>query len=108
MIGSAFSIKFPHPSYKVPSLQNVNLQAANLTAAAVAQNVTPDTALKLPQFYQMFTILLTISAGGIAIMGVSKTLMFDVFMKALPQTVDPTFANNYVLTLSFGNLLGKL
>ena len=55
----------------------------------------------------MFMILLSLSAGGVAIMGVSKTMMFDVFMKALPQTVDPMFANNYVFALSLANLIGK-
>jgi hypothetical protein len=55
----------------------------------------------------MFTILLTISAGGIAMFSVAKTMMGDVFMKALPAVVDPVFCTNYVLMLSVGNLLGK-
>jgi MFS family permease len=56
----------------------------------------------------MFTILLTISAGGIAMFSVAKTMMGDVFMKALPAVVDPVFCTNYVLMLSVGNLLGRL
>ena len=47
-----------------------------------------------------------ISSGGIALFSVAKTLMSDAFMKSLPQIVDPTFATNYVLMLSLGNLLG--
>lgn len=55
----------------------------------------------------MFTILLNIAAGGVAMFSVAKTMMGDVFAKSLPAIVDPSFCTNYVLMLSLGNLLGK-
>jgi hypothetical protein len=103
MLGSAVALKYPHPSYTPPGWST---QSATGTAV-LAQNVNVSTAIRLPQFAQLFTILLTISAGGIAMFSVAKTMMGEVFMRSLPSIVDPVFCSNYVLMLSLGNLLGK-
>eukprot|EP00823_Brevimastigomonas_motovehiculus_P000185 TRINITY_DN1029_c0_g1_i1.p1 TRINITY_DN1029_c0_g1~~TRINITY_DN1029_c0_g1_i1.p1 ORF type:complete len:617 (-),score=164.91 TRINITY_DN1029_c0_g1_i1:505-2355(-) len=76
--------------------------------SAVQGNVSVDQVMKLPQFYQMFTIMLAMGIGGLGMFSVAKPMMMDIFSSQLPSIVTPSFASAYVMMLSLANVIGRI
>ena len=72
-----------------------------------AGNVDIDQALRTPQFYLLWIMLCFNVAAGIAVLGVAKTMLSEIFGSALPQIVNGSFAATYVLMTSVFNMLGR-
>jgi len=70
--------------------------------------VTASDAIKSRQFAQVWTSLFLNATAGIAVLGVAKTLMSDVFGSTMPTIVDATFCAGYVGALSLFNGVGRL
>ena len=66
-----------------------------------------DQALKTPQFYRLWIVLCFNVTAGIAMIGVAKTMITDIFGPALPNVVDASFAATYVLMISVFNMGGR-
>jgi MFS family permease len=66
-----------------------------------------DQALKTPQFYRLWIVLCFNVTAGIAVIGVAKTMVTDIFGPALPNIVDAGFAATYVLMISVFNMCGR-
>lgn len=79
-----------------------------MAAVAPVNNVHHNVVMKTPQFWCLMTFLCAIASGGVGVMSVSKSMMIDQFQVLLPSVVTTAFATSFVLTLSAGNMLGRL
>ena len=72
-----------------------------------ANHVAVGSALLTPQFYLLWIMLCFNVTAGIAVLGVAKTMMTDMFASTLPQIVTAAFATVYVQTTSVSNMAGR-
>lgn len=70
-------------------------------------HVDIDEALRTPQFYLLWVVLCFNVTAGIGVLGVAKTMMTDIFGRALPSLVDGGFAATYVLMIGAFNMVGR-
>ncbi len=71
------------------------------------KHVHIDTALRTPQFYQLWLVLCLNVTAGIGVLSVARTMMSEIFGTALPGVVDGAFAATYVVMISVFNMLGR-
>jgi hypothetical protein len=57
----------------------------------VTSNVHIDNVMKTPKFWQIWISFATLSTAGMALISIAKTMMFEIFSKALPLIVTGTF-----------------
>ncbi|WP_068085514.1 OFA family MFS transporter [Polycladidibacter stylochi] len=67
-----------------------------------------DTALRTPQFWQLWIVLCFNVTAGIGVISVSKTMISEIFGNGLPSIVDSSFTATYVLMISVFNALGRI
>jgi len=67
-----------------------------------------DTVMKTPQFWQIWLAFGTLSSAGMAVVSVAKTMMVEIFSKALPYIVTGAFTSGYIMMISVANLGGRL
>jgi MFS family permease len=72
-----------------------------------SNHVTAGSALKTPQFYLLWIMLCFNVTAGIAVLGVAKTMMTDLFASSLPLIVTAAFATIYVQMTSAANMVGR-
>jgi MFS family permease len=72
------------------------------------KHVHIDQSLKTPQFYMLWSNLFLNVTAGIAVIGVAKNMVMDVFHSSLPSVVDGAFAALYVTLISVANMSGRL
>jgi len=119
MLGAGLMYKVPRegwtPTGYASVAQTPGDAAAKPAAAAQDPLVLPaghfvplQLATRTPQFYQIWTSLFLNATAGIAVLGVAKTLMSDVFGGAMPTVVDAAFCAGYVGALSAFNGVGRL
>ena len=100
-------------SYRLPAVNwrpDGWTPAANEAAARKmisSKHVSAGSALKTPQFYLLWIMLCFNVTAGIAVLGVAKTMMTDMFASALPQIVTAAFATVYVQMTSAANMGGR-
>ena len=70
--------------------------------------VTAQTALRTPQFWQVWTMMAALASAGMAVLSVAKTFVNEVFGSAYPTVVTASFAAAYVMGLSAANLTGRV
>eukprot|EP00811_Abedinium_folium_P032716 NODE_5739_length_1739_cov_8.095533.p1 GENE.NODE_5739_length_1739_cov_8.095533~~NODE_5739_length_1739_cov_8.095533.p1 ORF type:complete len:557 (-),score=156.45 NODE_5739_length_1739_cov_8.095533:68-1687(-) len=99
MIGSTFMIRQPLA---------VKASTSTVQAAPQVPSVPLDTVMRLPQFYLLSIMLVSIASGSIGFFSVAKPLMSEVFGGALPSLVTAGFSSQYLNALSWGNLGGRL
>ncbi len=104
MIIAAFMYRVPaagwQPAGWTPKVNDGN---AMITKA----NVDIDEALKTPQFWQLWIMLCFNVTAGIAVIGVAKTMMSEIFGTSMPLVVTAAFASTYVLMISVFNMVGR-
>jgi MFS family permease len=71
------------------------------------ESVHIDQALKTPQFYQLWIMLCLNVTAGIAVIGVAKTMIVEIFGANLQTIVTASFAATYVLMISVFNMGGR-
>lgn len=103
---AAFSFRVPPKDWKPAGWQPTvkNRPGAQLITD---NHVHIDQALKTPQFYQLWLMLCLNVTAGIAMIGVAKTMITDIFSPNLPGIVDAKFAATYVLMISVFNMMGR-
>ena len=101
----------PHgwtPSEKsVQSSTRTEPQELSSSHLVTSKNVDIDQSLKTPQFYMLWTNLFCNVSAGIAVLGVAKTMVSDIFETAMPSIVDGAFAATYVSMISVANMSGR-
>lgn len=73
-----------------------------------SKHVAAGSAVRTPQFYLLWVMLCFNVTAGIAVLGVAKTMMTDMFASALPQMVTAAFATVYVQMTSVANMVGRV
>jgi hypothetical protein len=104
MLLAALSFRTPAEGWAPTGWSPVKQQAKKFVTAA---NVHIDQALKTPQFWLMWLALCLNVTAGIAVIGIARTMMTEIFGTPLPDVVTPAFAATYVLMISLFNMLGR-
>ena len=107
MFLAALNYRIPGPNWKPEGWTPSSPEAA-AGMMMTHENVHIDQALRTPQFYQLWIMLCFNVTAGIAVIGVAKTMIVDIFGAALPAMVDGAFALTYVLLIGVFNMLGRL
>ncbi|HDY85934.1 MAG TPA: MFS transporter, partial [Methylophaga sp.] len=106
MVIAAFSFRVPAKNWKPDGW--VPPAADEPSKKLVTDNhVHIDQALKTSQFYRLWLVLCLNVTAGIAMIGVAKTMITDIFGPSLPNIVDASFAATYVLMISVFNMSGR-
>ncbi|CAN0231456.1 unnamed protein product [Pylaiella littoralis] len=111
MLTSAMTIRTPHPSYKVPGLDAAPAADAASKSPVVPvlqNNVSPDVAIKTPQFHALGITNFFVGCCGFGLFSVAKPMMGEVFSSTLPALVTAGFASAYVQVLALGSLGGRI
>lgn len=117
MIGASLLYRLPKAGWAPPALSAAVEDKSKLAKTVVVADplvlppgnyVAASDAITTRQFAQVWTSLFLNATAGIAVLGVAKTLMSDVFGSNMPTTVDATFCAAYVGALSLSNGLGRL
>ncbi|MCF8359605.1 MAG: OFA family MFS transporter [Prolixibacteraceae bacterium] len=72
-----------------------------------SKSVHIDKAIRTPQFYQLWIMLCFNVTAGIAVIGVAKTMIIEIFGSNLSSVVTASFAATYVLMISVFNMSGR-
>lgn len=102
---ASLSYRLPTPDWLPPGWQPAASHAARKMISS--KHVAVGSALKTPQFYLLWLMLCFNVTAGIAVLGVAKTMMTDIFASALPQIVTAGFATVYVQMTSAANMAGR-
>jgi MFS family permease len=106
MLVAAFSYRVPPDGWTPPGWTPPSDDARSDKMIS-RHHVEIDEALRTPQFYLLWVVLCFNVTAGIGVLGVAKTMMTDLFGRALPQLVDGAFAATYVLMISAFNMIGR-
>jgi len=66
-----------------------------------------DAALRTPQFWLCWALVLGNAMSGITLISSAKTIMADIYSAALPSVVTAGFATQYVSSLGLANSAGR-
>ena len=106
MIIAAFSYRVPREGWK-PAGWTPPTAEDSAKRMITDKDVHIDTALRTPQFWQLWVMLCFNVTAGIGVIGVAKTMMTDIFGTTLPWVVNAGFAATYVLMISVFNMVGR-
>jgi MFS family permease len=106
MLAAALSFRVPAPDWRPQGWTPPEPSTAARRMIS-AGHVDIDQALHTPQFYLLWIMLCFNVTAGIAVLGVAKTMLTEIFGSALPDIVDGGFAATYVLMTSVFNMAGR-
>ncbi len=106
MLVAAFSYRVPAEGW-TPRGWSPPAAADSKRKMITTHHVDIDEALRTPQFYLIWLVLCFNVTAGLGVLGVAKTMMTDLFGRALPELVDGAFAATYVLIISVFNMVGR-
>lgn len=102
---AAFTYRLPPPGWKPKGWEEDTASRRKMRSRG---HVEADQAIRTPQFYQLWIVLCMNVAAGIAIIGLARTMVAEIFGTALPGVVDAAFAATYVVMISVFNMVGRL
>ena len=106
MIG-VFTVRVPAPDWKP---EGYDLSTATQRAMITRANVDADTAIKTPQFWLIFSVLLLNVTAGIGVLGQASVMiqeMFSIEAVGESKAVTVAAAAGFVGLLSLFNMLGR-
>jgi MFS family permease len=80
----------------------------SLKVMQTQRSVTPEQAMKTPQFYLFWTGMMGNSFAGLAFISCAKNIMTEIFQPSMPNLVTGAFAGAFVGAISFFNMSGRL
>jgi MFS family permease len=95
MMFGVFSVRVPAPEWHPPS--------GAREAAPAPNGMIATEAVRTPQFWLLWTMLLVNVTAGIGVLGQASPMIQEMF----PGTVDVAKAAGFVVFLSFCNMLGR-
>ncbi|EEA95854.1 OFA family MFS transporter [Pseudovibrio sp. JE062] len=107
MILASFAYRIPAPGWKPEGWEPPQEDPAK-QGLITRNHVHIDTALRTPQFYQLWIVLCFNVTAGIGVISVSKTMIYEIFGNGMPTIVDGAFTATYVLMISVFNAMGRL
>jgi MFS family permease len=100
MLGGAFGYRLPAPGWKPAGYVEPPAEANSLITR---DNVTPEAAIRTPQFWLMWVVLCFNVTAGIGVLGQASAMIQEMFRgKILPAA-----AAGFVGLLSIFNMLGR-
>src|SRR5499427_6150287 len=100
MTAGAFGYRVPAPDWKPAGWTEPSRQERSLITR---NNVTPNAALKTPQFWLLWVVLCFNVTAGIGVLGQASPMIQEVFK----GSVTPSAAAGFVGLLSLFNMLGR-
>lgn len=107
MMCAAFAYRLPAAGWRPSGWQPPDQDAPG-QSLITREHVHIDTALKTPQFYQLWIVLCFNVTAGIGVLAVAKTMITEIFGSSLPNIVTSGFASTYVLMISLFNMIGRV
>lgn len=107
MLLASFAYRIPAPDWK-PEGWELPKEDPSKKGLISSHHVHIDTALRTPQFYQLWIVLCFNVTAGIGVISVSKTMIYEIFGNGMPTIVDGAFTATYVLMISVFNAVGRL
>ncbi|MBN1925797.1 MAG: OFA family MFS transporter [Prolixibacteraceae bacterium] len=106
MLIASLSYKIPAPGWK-PKGWTPPSEKQSEKKLISSNSVHIDKAIRTPQFYQLWIMLCFNVTAGIAVIGVAKTMISEIFGSNLSNIVTASFAATYVLMISAFNMSGR-
>eukprot|EP01129_Flabellula_baltica_P005573 TRINITY_DN2032_c0_g1_i1.p1 TRINITY_DN2032_c0_g1~~TRINITY_DN2032_c0_g1_i1.p1 ORF type:complete len:428 (+),score=80.62 TRINITY_DN2032_c0_g1_i1:1545-2828(+) len=103
MLTGAFMVRLPKEGWAPPGFVPKPLDSTQLSGGSVDYK----QALKTPQYYLFLASIVGFSIAGVSIISCAKTIMADVFGRAMPAIVTGSFTALYVAALSAANMSGR-
>jgi len=107
MMFGVFTVRIPAPGWKPIGYKNNDQQ---LNALITSANVDADTAVKTPQFWFIFIVLMLNVTAGIGVLGQASVMIQEMFSVAAvgeSKAVTVAAAAGFVGMLSLFNMLGR-
>ncbi len=111
MLACSFTIRTPPPGYKPDGWEPPPPKVTSdgdAIGGLETKSMTPNNALRTPQFYLLGTHFFCLATGGMGLMSVAKPMLGDLFSSVLPGIVTAAFASQYVQIMAVGNLGGRV
>lgn len=108
MLFGVFSIRIPAPGWK-PAGWEPEMQAGR-QPMITTEHVNADTAIKTPQFYLLFAVLMLNVTAGIGVLGQASVMIQEMFSEATvgrQMAVSAAAAGGFVGLLSLFNMIGR-
>ena len=104
MLAGALLVRLPNPDASLGSRSSSSdEQDQNALVGVNAKD-----ALKMPQFYLLWTSVFGSAVAGVSVISCAKTMMNECFSSALPALVTSSFCASFVAMLSGANMTGRL
>ncbi|MBI1184226.1 MFS transporter [bacterium] len=103
MLGAAL-VRIPPEGWQP---QNCQANAAKKQKMVTTRNVLADEALKTPQFYLLFAVLLLNVTAGIGVLGQASVMIREMFSGQAKNAISESEAALFVGFLSLFNMLGR-
>ncbi|MFZ1529996.1 MAG: OFA family MFS transporter [Ferruginibacter sp.] len=107
MLFGAFIVRVPAEDWKPADFDPVKKAMKKLVTRA---NVLADDAIKTPQFYLLFFVLMLNVTAGIGVLGQASVMiqeLFSVESVGKVKAIDAAAAAGFVMLLSFFNMAGR-
>ena len=113
MLAAAFFFRLPAEGWKPAGWDEAAVRAAGKPGSGWrgmpgTSYVDVQRVHATRQFYLLWIMLCFNVTAGIGVIGMSETMMVDIFSPALPHIVTLGFAATYVLMISVFNMAGRL
>ncbi|MFD0853918.1 MFS transporter, partial [Actinomadura adrarensis] len=107
MMLGVFTVRVPAPGWKPPHFDPAKVAAKPLVTTG---HVSAGNAIKTPQFWLLWTVLLCNVTAGIGILEQAGPMIQDFFRDAATNTstVNATVAAGFVGVLSVANMAGRI
>ena len=102
-------VRIPPENWK-PKNYIIKKAASGSSAMVTQHHVTADTAVKTPQFYLLFIVLLTNVSAGIGILGQASVMIQEMFSEkvvGIEDAITSAAAGGFVGLLSLFNMVGR-
>lgn len=106
MVLASITYRIPAAGWK-PDGWNAPSEKQSEKKMITSAHVHIDKAIRTPQFYQLWIMLCFNVTAGIAVIGVAKTMISEIFGTNYSSIVTAAFASTYVLMISVFNMGGR-
>lgn len=104
MMMGVFTVRVPAPGWAPPHVDPSKVKAKSMVTAG---NVSAKNAIRTPQFWLLWTVLLCNVTAGIGILEQAAEMIEDFFRDGRTSTVTVTAAAGFVGLLSVTNMAGR-
>ncbi len=107
MMFGVITIRVPYKNWLPDNFKGLEIKKRKLITSS---NVLADQAIKTPQFYLLFGVLMLNVTAGIGVLGQASVMiqeMFSVTSVGIERSIDEKSAAGFVMLLSLFNMAGR-